>query len=252
MWYNAEKSLERGCIMTNMNTGLETFMDTMASELAFDFSSLLMSVAAYILLSLGVYAIAKRRGISKPWLAWVPFGQSWMLGCVSDQVQYVTMGHEKSKRKLLLWLELSVTAVGIVTMIFWAKGMVGYLNLEQRPTDFLPFGGNRMSEDEILSNLMISAFLACVMAGLAITFAVIKFMALYDLYRSCDPMKATVFTVLSVVLGAVVTGIFVVACRDKDFGMPPRRDHTPFGESVYQLPQQSWQQPQEPKDPWDI
>ena len=237
--------------MSSVNTSVETIMDTLYSEFSVDFSSLIMSVVGYILLSLGLYAIAKRRGISKPWLAWVPFGQSWMLGCVSDQFQYVALGREKSKRKLLLWLELGATAVGIVAVGFLLKAVLGYVMMEQRPSGFWPVNGLQMSEEEIMSNMMIGGCAALVMSGLAITFAVFKFMALYDLYRSCDPMKAGAFTALSVFLGAIVTGIFVMVCRDKDLGMPPRRDQTPFGETVYQLPQRSWQEPQEHKDPWD-
>lgn len=238
--------------MFGANTIMEDMIDTMLEESSFNISSFIMSIAGYILLSLGVYTIAKRRGIGNPWLAWVPLGQSWMLGCISDQLHYVTMGQEKSKRKLLLWLELGLAAVGIATIVFWVKGLVGYLLMEQRPTGILPITGSQMSEEEIMSNLMISASLAFLMLGVTIAFVSIKIMALYDLFRSCDPIKASVFTVLSVFLGAVVMGILVILCRDKDLGMPPRREHTPFGESVYQLPQQTWQEPQEPQEPWDI
>ena len=44
-----------------------------------------LSIAAYVLQALGLYTIAKRRGISNPWLAWVPVAWVWVLGSISDQ-----------------------------------------------------------------------------------------------------------------------------------------------------------------------
>ena len=38
------------------------------------------AIAAYIMGSLGHYTIAQRRGIKHPWLAWIPFGNLWILG----------------------------------------------------------------------------------------------------------------------------------------------------------------------------
>ena len=44
-----------------------------------------IGIGAYVLWSLGVYTIAKRRGIRKPWLSWIPVGNLWILGSISDQ-----------------------------------------------------------------------------------------------------------------------------------------------------------------------
>ena len=43
----------------------------------------------YVFQSLSLYAIARRRGIAHPGLAWVPVAYSWILGSISDQYQYV-------------------------------------------------------------------------------------------------------------------------------------------------------------------
>ena len=49
-------------------------------------------VVMYVFQSIGLYTIAKRRGIANPGLAWVPVAYSWILGSVSDQYQYVVRG----------------------------------------------------------------------------------------------------------------------------------------------------------------
>ncbi len=68
--------------------------------------------------------------------------------------------------------------------------------------------------------------LALPMAAVSVAYAVIRFMALYDVYRSMDPGNATVFLVLSILFG-VTEPFFLFFCRNKDNGMPPRRHQEP-------------------------
>ena len=61
-------------------------------------------VPAYVLKGLGLYSIADRRGIERPWLAWVPGLNLYLLGCISDQDQAMVRGKNKNKRTALLLL----------------------------------------------------------------------------------------------------------------------------------------------------
>jgi hypothetical protein len=63
-------------------------------------------VISYIFSSKGMYAIAKRRGIEKPWLAWVPVGNMWLLGCISDQFRSLAYGEYTNRRRKLLCIPL--------------------------------------------------------------------------------------------------------------------------------------------------
>ena len=75
--------------------------------------SFLLNVAVYVLTALAVYTVAKRRGLSNPWLAWIPVADSWLLGSISDQYRYVVKGENRSKRKILLTLRILATVCGI-------------------------------------------------------------------------------------------------------------------------------------------
>ena len=51
-------------------------------------------------------------------------------------------------------------------------------------------------------------------------------MAVYDVFRSCEPKNSTLYLVLSLVGNVVIDGaccIFLILCKDKDLGMPPRK-----------------------------
>ena len=214
--------------------------------------SMAIGIATYVFMAIGLYAIAKRRGINHPWLAWIPFGNIWLLGCVSDQYRYVAMGQEKSKRKIMLGLDIATTAIGIAAIVLAFATIIhvfaamdsnlGVLEEEVMMEDGYSVAG-------AIGSLMGAVGLCLVMCGTAIALMVLQYMALYDLFRSCDPAPATVFLVLSIVLSlfgfGVVQAIFVFACRNKDLGMPPRCNQVIYDQPV-------WQPPQPPVEPWEL
>lgn len=181
------------------------------------------AVAAYVFQSLSIYTIAKRRGIRKPGLAWVPVANVWTLGCISDQYRYVVKGQVKNKRKWLLGLSIAMWAVYVMFFAAFGSFMVAVI-ADTYEFEFLGVAG-------FLG--MGGAFVA--LMGLCIALTVFQYMALYDLYCSCEPGNAVLYLVLSIVV-SVCQIIFLFLCRNKDLGMPPRRPQ-PVVEPVYMPPQ---------------
>lgn len=167
-------------------------------------------ILSYVLTSTSMYSAAKRRGIHKPWLAWIPLGNMWILGSISDQYQYVTKGKIKNKRKALLILGIVMYVLMIPVM-----AMAGSIAAVQ---------GN-------ITNAMLTtvfAFWGCFVLcfGVVIAAAVIQYMALYDLYGSCDPKNQVVYILLSILV-SVTMPFLIFGCRKKDLGMPPRKEEVP-------------------------
>lgn len=176
----------------------------------------LVYIAAYILSSIGLYTIAKRRGLHQPWLAWVPVANIWLLGSLSDQYQYVVSGKHKAKRKVLLTLNI---LVAVVELVFAAVLICAVVQLIFGIT-----GG--YSEDYLVGSFLSSALgmvgLLVPLLGLRIARAVVRYIALYDVFKSLDPANAVMFLVLSILFR--VTEPFFLCCnRDKELGMPPRK-----------------------------
>ena len=163
------------------------------------------SVVCYVLQSLGMYTIAKRRGIHKPWLAWIPVVNMWLLGSISDQYQYVVKGRIRSRRKVLLGLNI---AVFVMPIPIYAAAFV------------LLFLGDAMAALGGVALLMVLCGLA--MLVLSVLIVVYQYIALYDLYASCDPGNTVLFLVLSILVN-VTMPFFIFACRKKDLGMPQRK-----------------------------
>lgn len=167
--------------------------------------SMLLGAASWVLSAVAVYVIARRRGLKKPWLAWVPVVNVWLLGSLSDQYQYVVRRKNTSRRKWLLVLELMKPVLYGLVIGFGVAA-------------FVPSG-----YDIYWENAVIAAGFALPLAAAAIAAAVIRFIALYDVYKSLDPNNAVLFLVLSIFVG-ITEPFFLFFNRDKDGGMPPRRE----------------------------
>jgi len=174
----------------------------------------LFGIAAYVLTALAIYTISRRRGLHKPWLAWIPVVNCWLLGSLSDQYQYVVKGENKSKRKWLVILNI-LKAVLWLLLIVLAIAVAGMLIVDDTR--------------EMIGLLIALLGLLLPFAAVTIAICVIRYMALYDVYRSLDPANAVLYLVLSI-LFSPTEPFFLFFNREKDQGMPPRK------QPVYEQP----------------
>lgn len=184
--------------------------------------SVLLSVATYVLTALALYTIAQRRGIHKPWLAWIPVVNCWLLGSLSDQYQYVVGGVNKSKRKILLGLSIArlviAISIGVTAVVMVVRAV---LSIPGNPSEELLL-------QAIIEPLFSVLGLCIPLLGVTLAYVIIRYIALYDLYKSLDPNNCVLFLVLSILFG-VTEPFFLFFNREKDLGMPPRRQPAAAG-----------------------
>ena len=185
----------------------------------------LFSIAAYILTAMALYTVSRRRGLNHAWLAWIPVANMWLLGSISDQYRYVVKGENKTKRKWLLVLSI-LKSVLVLGILVYAVVMVGTaLNLG------LHGGFRQEGMMDIIGPVLTILGLVLPFAAIAITSCVIRYMALFDIYRSMDPGNAVLYLVLSI-LFSPTEPFFLFFNREKDLGMPPRKQRTADAEYV--------------------
>lgn len=183
-------------------------------------------IALYVLRALGLYSIAKRRGINRPWMSWVPVLDLWVLGCISDQYQYVVNGNIRNKRKWLLGLSIAMAVLYIVFAVLIGVAVFGAV------------GGitGSMNDNQLVATLLgpVMGLVVGVipLVGIAIAVMAIRYVAMYDLYTSCSPQNNVLFLVLSIFF-TVTEPFFLFFIRNKDEGMPPRRQQ-PQDIPIYQ------------------
>ena len=172
--------------------------------LAIYFIAFAIGVAGYVFSSLGLYNIAKRRGIHNPWLAWLPIGNVWIQGCISDQYQYVAKGKKTGRRKILLGLGLAAVALA---------GVYGVLQIGSAVAISM---GEGAATGATFAGAMLVWLVIMLLAVISMVF---QYITMYDLYCSCDPDSSVVYLVLSILIN-VCPPIFYFICRNKDRGMP--------------------------------
>ena len=186
--------------------------------------SMAFGIAVYVLTALAFYTVADRRGLKNPWLAWIPVASGWILGSISDQYQYVVKGKVRYNRIILISL-------------LGASALLG--GISSGSTQLLMEGTSNVL------GILGGSFLA---SAVSIACMVFHFIALYDLYCSCNPQNSVLFLVLSIVFG-ITEPFFVFGCRNKDLGMPPRRPVYQDAQQPPKIPQENGWQSQ--SDPWD-
>ena len=187
--------------------------------LYFNGFAILGGIALYVLQSLGLYQIAQRRGIKHTWMSWVPVLNTWILGSLSDQYNYVVYRKFRSARKWLLGLDIGICVIWFVSMVLGFVGMLGLVSQMPQVNTPQDFFSMAMNQPMYVASLVGSIIYWVV----AIAGIVLNFVCLRNLYASCQPKNKTVYTVFSI-LFPVTIPIFVFICRNKDLGMPPRRE----------------------------
>lgn len=171
---------------------------------------LVVGVVSYVFMALGLYTLAKRRGVGNPWLSWVPVAWLWVLGSLADQYDLRTQGRRRNQRSLLVWLGAG-SAVGgalllaaLLPLLHWlARGPAH----DRQALASLPF--------LLLLLLLELAVLVVSMAGL-----VLEYIALYKLFASCDRESTAVYLILSI-LAPLACPLLIYAFRNKDAGLLP-------------------------------
>lgn len=195
----------------------------------------LISVATFILMALSLFTIARRRFLRSAWLAWIPFTQFWVLGRIADDYQWTARYRNKKKRIVLLVLNI----IQLAALLLLVLGFYRIISVcisegvtdEEKFTTMLSYIQSEMGDPYheraawaqkmfgvLTRNTNLIIFSTVVMVATAVTHVVFYYMALYDLYRSCDPDNATVFLVFSILFGITIP-IFMMICRKQDKGL---------------------------------
>lgn len=181
-----------------------------------------LGIVAYVLTAWALFVVAKRRGLSSPWMAWVPIVNAWTLGAISDQYRLAVKGQKKNKRKWLLGLSIASNVL-VILMVIWIVVLVlmGFDAIPSEPDSIEEVVEGLLPE--ILGGLLAGIPIILALAGVAIAGAVLNWMAMWDVFQSCDKANAQKYFLISIL--TTVFGIsgfesaFLFAVKDKDDGM---------------------------------
>lgn len=168
------------------------------------------SVVAYIFQSRGFYAVAKRRGFDKPWLAWIPYANLWLLGKIADDYCLKVEKQKTNYGKKIIgsWIGFGATAILFVISIVMIAVATG-VSVGLGESGALPVG--------TVFFVVVPVYLLLIAASVVAT--VFQYIALYKYFKSCQPSRAVLYLLLSIFVG-VVQPFFIYAIKDSDEGIP--------------------------------
>lgn len=179
----------------------------------------LFSIADYVLSSLGLYGIAKKRDISLAGLAWLPIGNLWVLGSIIDSYEEYKKDHFKKWHILLPVLSAVVIVAYVLiyvlyfVMYFAMFGtMVAEANVEELP---------EAAMGTFIIFMIIILLLVVVLSLIMVAMQALNSIAIYKTFESIAPKKAIKYLILSLIL-PLAEGICMLKCKKI---MPQR---TPF------------------------
>lgn len=241
---------------------------------------LLLGIVLYVIKSLGLYTIAKRRGIACPWLAWLPIGCEWITASIADQYRKVTYGKATIRRFIVLVLAVISIGMGVATtttmndkrddieeLVEYTEQMGQYIDEENAvrlvTTVFEDLG-------EIMGGVFLISSVAALVSFVS---KVYWYVCAGDVYASCCPKNGTMMLVLSIFV-PVLEPFFFFCNKEKDAGMvgvqapqdplepktvtPVESSYEAPVQPVYEAPAEPAQTPVEPwaatdtrSEPWE-
>lgn len=131
----------------------------------------------YIFKSIGIYTLAKRRGLSNSVLAFIPMTQEYVLGQIFDNINEYRQSYSNYRTILLI--------LSIITTIF-------------------------TSSSSLLMSGDINWFLVLIIPTVWVTFRVFKLIVLFNIYKEYAPDCAIAYFILSVVLYIDFIFLFII------------------------------------------
>lgn len=203
--------------------------------LLFYLALLAVTVVDYILTARATSAIARNRGIDKPWLAWIPYASSWTVGSIVDYHDEQLTGTSRNWKKALLGFAIAFAAsyalFYTVYIVFYALFYgVGISAIMNNPDE-----NAGMFLTVFLSFFCVVMFVAIVMSVASSAYTISTAICTYKLFDVLAPEKAILYTVLSCVV-PLARGICLTKCRDSQNGMPPLPEDGSYNPETYMDP----------------
>ena len=183
---------------------------------------LVVAVVTYVLNSIGLYSIAKRRGFYRPWVAWLPLCRDWLLGAIGDRYQLACRSQVTIKGPGLVIMKLATYALNVATVASFQK-------LLEQAEKLLSWSGKKVTEwqyeihimpleQQIASTTSFLNIVGILALVATLIYVILYYRAHYDLFASCRPDLKVVFLVLGI-LFPITLPFFVFACRKHDLGL---------------------------------
>ena len=181
---------------------------------------------AYIGVSLGGQRMARKVGMSNPWMFWIPCANVYALGNLADTQASLCEGKSTTYRKKMLAWTIVVACASVLTVVAMIPMMFVVISNEMMDQN----GIVRVPEaytDEMAGPALFFLLALLVFFVLYIIYMVIYFKVLYRIYKLYAPDGAAGLLVLSVLVSIALPAVFLALSKREPVLPVPASDGDP-------------------------
>ena len=170
------------------------------------FVSMAYAAYAYIFVSLGGMRMARKAGMSNPWMFWIPCANVYALGNLADTQASLCEGKNTTYRKKMLTWTIVVACVAIV----WAIALSVFM-VVAATNGLIDENGQVVTANVETAIGPALFFLLTSLAFLAlyVVYLVIYYKVLYRIFKLYAPDGAVGLLVLSVLVTVAIPAVFL-------------------------------------------
>lgn len=170
--------------------------------------ALVFGLAQYVMEAVGLSKIAKSCRYPRPWLAWIPFANSYLIGKLAE-VSAVRFG--KSKRPYAVWLltlQIIGTVLSAVPLVVWTALLINGVAVEEYSAAIIA------GDSDVMSYAVFATFpLSSVISILSVLELVVQFLAYHLIFMLFDEKNAILFVLLSLLVSFAFPIILLILSR---------------------------------------
>jgi len=150
--------------------------------------------------------MSKTCGLAKPHRAFIPFANIYQLGLLADQYERPT-----KIGKSRVWL-LVLSIIGFIITVVYEVGAFGFMidMFENIQTMFNSMDTMDTIPQDVLENNLIFSAVSMLYSFIVLPYAILKYIALYKIYKMTDSKNAVLFIILSIFVGASSVLLFIL------------------------------------------
>ena len=161
---------------------------------------LAIGIANYVLSSIGLYRIAKRRCIANPFLAWIPVANVWIMGEIAQE--YDNRNGIKRNWKIAMIVPYLLEMLSAIVLTVLAVVMAILVKM--------------VTASAILAPIIVFYIVYLVTIMSALVFAAVNYICNFKIFESTVPEKALKYLILSITI-PLASGICLYKCRNSGY-----------------------------------
>ena len=190
-------------------------------------TNIFIMIITFSLTGIAYYSLANKRNISKPWIAWIPVAQMYIVGKTSDNIN-AKYNKETHHGRWTLTFTIVYMVFSVIAIFFIATLLVSIISsIDLSSLDLISadFSSEELNP-ELLANerSIITSFFSGINIGLIITASisavifvvtaiismVFQMISCYSVYKEYSSKKASVYLVVTII-GLILIGSSILA-----------------------------------------